>query len=96
MVLVTVPGVLLVTQTLIRQRAPARMVPPVREMEVSPVLAVSTRGGVAPQPFIAGGVEIPAVFTLLIVTPAGRSSVMEKFVRLVSAGAKRSILNLVL
>ena len=95
MILVTVPGVLLVTQTSIRQRAPARMVPPVRDIDVAPVLAVSTRGGVAPQPLIAGGVATPAEFTLVIVTPNGRLSVMEKFVRFVSAGAKRSILNLV-
>ncbi len=58
----------------------------VREMEVAPVGALNTSGGVAPQP--VGGVE------LLTVTPAGRLSVSEKFVRLVSLGAKMSILNL--
>ena len=42
----------------------------------------------APQPVIAGGVE------LLTVTSVGRLSVTEKFVRLVSLGAKISILNL--
>lgn len=50
--------------------------------------AVKTSGGVAPQPVIAGGVE------LLAVTPTGRLSVTEKFVRSVSLGAKMSILNL--
>lgn len=60
----------------------------VRETEVAPVVAVSTRGGVAPQPFVDGGVE------LLTVKPAGRLSVIEKFVRSVSPGAKISILNL--
>ena len=59
----------------------------VNETEVAPVGAVNTSGGVAPQPEIAGGVE------LLIVTPAGRLSVIEKLVRFVSLGAKRSILN---
>ena len=59
----------------------------VNETEVAPVGAVNTSGGVAPQPVIAGGVE------LLIVTPAGRLSVIEKLVRFVSLGAKRSILN---
>jgi hypothetical protein len=50
--------------------------------------AVNTRGGDAPQPVIRGVEE------LLTVTPAGRSSVMEKFVRSVSPGAKMSIRNL--
>lgn len=49
---------------------------------------MSTSGGVAPQPFVAGAVE------LLTVKPAGRLSVIEKFVRSVSPGAKISILNL--
>ena len=59
----------------------------VNEIEVAPVGAVNTRGGAAPQPLIAGAVE------LLTVTPAGRLSVIEKFVRFVSLGAKKSILN---
>ena len=60
----------------------------VSEMVFVPVIAVNTSGGVAPQPDVVGGVE------LLIVTPAGRLSVIEKFVRFVSLGAKMSILNL--
>lgn len=71
-----------------RQRCPARIKPPVREIEVAPVGAVKASGGVGPQPVIAGGVE------LLTVTPAGRLSVTEKLVRSVSLGAKKSILNL--
>lgn len=59
----------------------------VNETEVAPVGAVNTNGGVGPQPVIAGGVE------LLIMTPAGRLSVTEKFVKSVSLGAKISILN---
>ena len=59
----------------------------VNEMEVAPVGAVNTSGGVGPQPVIAGGVE------LLTVTPAGRLSVTAKFVRFVLLGAKKSILN---
>ena len=88
--MVTVPGVLLVTQTSIRQRVPAAMVAPVRVIKLAPVVAVSTRGGVDPQLLTDAGVE------LVMVTPAGRLSVTEKFVRVVSTGAKRSILNLVL
>jgi len=60
-------------------------------MEVAPVAGGQTAGKTAdkaPQPLIAGGVE------LLTVTPAGRSSMMEKFVRFVSDGAKMSILSL--
>jgi len=64
------------------------MTPPVNEMEVAPVGAVNTNGGVGPQSVIAGGVE------LLTVTPAGRLSLIETFVRFVSVGAKMSILNL--
>jgi hypothetical protein len=60
----------------------------VNEIEVAPVEAVKTRGGAAPQPVIAGAVE------LLTVTPTGRLSVSEKFVRFVSLGATTSILNL--
>lgn len=60
----------------------------VKEIEVAPVGAIKTRGGAAPQPVIVGGVE------LLTVTPAGKSSVIEKFVKSVSFGAKISILNL--
>lgn len=59
----------------------------VNEMEVAPVGAVNTNGGVGPQPVIAGGVE------LLTVTPAGKLSVTAKFVRFVALGAKKSILN---
>lgn len=87
MVLVCKPNVVPVTYTSILQRCPARIKPPVREMEVAPVGAVNTSGGVGPQPVIAGGVE------LLTVTPAGKLSVIEKFVRLVLLGAKKSILN---
>ena len=47
-----------------------------------------TRGGVAPQPAVLGLVE------LLIVSPAGNSSVIEKLVRFVSSGAVTKILNL--
>lgn len=85
MVLVNVPDVLPVTKTSILQRWPARIKPPVREIEVAPVGAFSAAA--APQPLTAGGVE------LLTVTPAGRLSVTEKFVRFVSLGAKISILN---
>ncbi len=53
----------------------------VREMEVAPVGAVNTSGGVAPQSVMDGGVE------LLTVTPAGKLSVNAKFVRSVSFGA---------
>ena len=52
------------------------------------VAAFSTSGGVAPQPVIVGGVE------LLTVTPEGRLSVIEKFVRFVSLGATISIRSL--
>ena len=48
--------------------------------------ASSTSGGVGPQPVTAGGVE------LLTVIPAGKLSVIEKFVRFVSLGANISIL----
>lgn len=91
-VFIYVPVVLLVTQTSILQSSPALMVPPVQETVVPPVGALR----VPPMQlaFLVAGVETPAAFTLLIVTPAGRSSVIEKFVRFVSLGAKRSILNL--
>lgn len=79
-------GVLLVTYTSIRQRKPAGIKPPVSEMEVAPVTAVNTAD--APQPVAVAGVE------LLIVKPAGKGSVTEKFVKSVSVGAKISILNL--
>jgi hypothetical protein len=82
------PIVVLVTYTSIRQRCPARIKPPVKEMEVAPVGAVNTKGGVGPQPVSAGGAE------LLIVIPAGKLSVIEAFVRLVSLGAKISTLSL--
>jgi len=87
-VFVCTPGVLLVTYTSILQRCPARIKPFVNEIEVAPVGAVKTRGGAAPQPVIVGAVE------LLTVTPVGRLSVIEKFVRFVLPGAKMSILNL--
>ena len=80
-------GVLLVTYTSMRQRVPMAMVPPVREIVVPFVGAFNTGGGVVPQPETAGAVE------LLMITPAGRGSVTEKFVRVVSPGAKISILN---
>ena len=80
--------VLPVTKTSILQLCPARIKPFVREIEVAPVVAVSMSGGVAPQPFVAGAVE------LLTVKPAGRLSVIEKFVRFVSPGAKISMRNL--
>lgn len=50
--------------------------------------AVSTSGGVEPQPVTDAGDE------LLTVTPVGRLSVIEKFVRFVSPGAVISIRNL--
>lgn len=85
-VLVCKPSVLLVTYTSILQRWPARISPFVKETVVAPLGALSTAA--APQPVIVGAVE------LLTVTPAGRLSVTEKFVRFVSLGAKISILNL--
>ena len=87
-VLVYNPSALLVTYTSILQRCPAGIKPFVRETEVAPVGPLNTSGGVGPQPVIVGGRE------LLTMTPAGRLSVTEKFVRLVSLGAKISILNL--
>lgn len=87
-VFVYTPAVALVTKTSILHRCPARIKPLVSEMDVAPVGAVRTSGGVAPQPVMDGGVE------LLTVTPVGRLSVIEKFVRFVSPGAKISILNL--
>ena len=88
MVFVYTPGVTLVTYTSIRHRCPARIKPLLNEIEIAPVGALSTSGGVAPQPLVDGGVE------LLTVTPVGRLSVIEKFVRFVSNGARISILNL--
>src|SRR5215207_4730808 len=82
------PRVVPVTYTSIRQRCPEATKPFVSEMDVAPVGAVNTMGGAAPHPVTAGGVE------LLTVTPVGRLSVIEKFVRSVSLGAKMSILNL--
>ena len=55
-------------------------------MEVAPVTAVSTDE--VPQLSCVAGDE------LLTVTPGGRLSTMEKFVRFVSAGADILILNL--
>ncbi len=75
----------LVTLISIRQRCPIRIKPLEMEIEVAPVDAFNTSGGVEPQPEMAGAVE------LLTVTPAGRSSVNPKFVRFVSPGAKISI-----
>ena len=54
-------------------------------MEVSPGWGLKVSGGVAPQPVVVAGEE------LLTVTPAGRVSVSEKFVRPVSPGAVTSI-----
>ena len=79
-------GILLVTYTSILQRCPARIKPPVKEMDVAPVGAFNTAE--APQPVTAGGVE------LLTVTPAGRGSVTAKFVKFVLLGAMISILSL--
>ena len=86
-VFVYTPALLLVTKISILQRCPARIKPLVNEIEVAPVGAVNARGGAAPQPVMAGAVE------LLTVTPVGRLSVIEKFVKLVSPGAMMSILN---
>ena len=61
------------------------MKPLVNEMEAAPVAADKIRGGVGPQPLVEAG------FELLIVTPSGRSSVIENAVRFVSAGAVMSI-----
>lgn len=83
----TVPGVLLVTQTSTRHRAPAAMVPLVKEMVSVPVTAVSDAEGPHPEDTL-GPCE------LLIVTPAGRISVNEKLVSEVSAGARRLMRNL--
>lgn len=55
-------------------------------MDVAPVGAVRTIGGVGPHPVAVGGVE------LLTDKPAGRLSLMEKSVRSVSLGAVMSIL----
>lgn len=60
------------------------MVPLVREKDVAPVTGAKV--GV-PQPEVEYAVE------LLMVTPAGRESVIEKFVNAVSAGARMTILN---
>ncbi len=60
------------------------VVPPVGALRVPPIHCG----------LLVAGVATPAAFTLLIVRPAGRSSVTEKFVRFVSPGAKRSIRNL--
>ena len=84
-VLVCDPSVLLVTYTSILHRWLARISPLVKVTAAAPLGASSTAA--APQPVTVGGVE------LLTVTPAGRLSVTEKFVRFVSLGAKISILN---
>jgi hypothetical protein len=60
------------------------------EMELAPVAASNTSGGVGPQPEVDGAVE------LLTVIPVGRSSVNPKFVRFVSPGATISNLSLAL
>jgi hypothetical protein len=57
-------------------------------MDVPPAGADNTSGGVAPQPEVEGAVE------LLMVTPAGKLSITEKFVRFVSPGALMVIRNL--
>jgi hypothetical protein len=61
------------------QVVPAGIVPFVNVMVVAPVSAVNSED--VPQLFVVAGDE------LLTVTFAGRVSVIEKFVRLVSAGA---------
>lgn len=58
-----------------------------KTIDVPPVTAVNVRGGVEPQPFVDGAVE------LLMVTPLGRLSVTEKLVRFVSDGAVIKIRN---
>ena len=80
MTFVCTPSVLLVTYTLIWQVAPAEIVPFVSEIEVAPVTAVITAED--PQLFCVAGEE------LLTVTPGGRLSTIEKFVRSVSSGAE--------
>ena len=64
MTLVCVPGVLLVTYTLIWQVVPARMVPPVKDTESAPVTDVIV--AVEPQLLCVAGEE------LLTVTSGGR------------------------
>ena len=80
-----VPGVSLVTQTSIRHKVPAWTVPPVKVITLVPVTAVRTAP--APQLATLGPCE------LLMTTPAGRLSVTEKFVKVMSAGAVILILN---
>jgi hypothetical protein len=75
--LVTVPGVLLVTYTSMRQTTPATMVALAKVMVFAPVTAVRVAAG--PQFGDTNG-----LVELLIVTPGGRVSVTEKFVRSVS------------
>ena len=76
-VFVTVPGVLLVTYTSI----PAAIVAFVKVIVFAPVTAVRVANG--PQL-----VDMDGLVELLIVTPGGRLSVTEKFVRSVSWGAR--------
>ena len=78
-VFVTVPGVLLVTQTSRVHVDPAGKFGSNRLIEVAPIGAVRVRA--AGQPVKVGPDE------LLTVTPRGRLSVIEKLVRAVSAGA---------
>ena len=85
-------GIVLVTQTSIVHCWLALIVPPVQVMVFVPVIAVSVPPIQAA--FFVAGVGRPAVFTLLIVTPVGSGSVIEKFVRLVSLGARTVIRNL--
>ena len=80
-VFVTVPGVLLVTYTSIRQTTPAAIVAFVKVIVFAPVTAVRVANG--PQL-----VDMDGLVELLIVTPGGRLSVTEKFVRSVSWGAR--------
>lgn len=79
-------GIVLVTVTSILQSCPELIVPPVQEMVVPPAGALS----VPPIQFAL----LVAFVGLLMITPAGRGSMTEKFVRFVSFGAVRSILNL--
>ena len=80
-VFVTVPGVLLVTYTSIRQTTPAAIVAFSKVIVCSPVLVVR----VADEPQF---VDMDGLVELLIVTPGGRVSETEKFVRSVSWGAR--------
>jgi hypothetical protein len=87
MLFVTVPGVVLVTQTCTRHNAPALMVAFDNVMTSVPVTAVRVAPG--PQP-----ADIVGPCELLMVTPSGRLSVKEKLVRVTSSGALKLKRNL--